>query len=155
MFTRISDTRPRCLETLVLDDDSHWRQLVALNLETRLGTMPFLAADGKEALEIMSERPIDVVICDLQMPGMDGLQFLEKARKECSRTQVILVSGDFKSFPTPTRELIDKGALATIPKTEICSTLIDVLQVLQEMPEQRAQMRDWCTRTYKEWFSVN
>ena len=155
MFTRISDTRPRYLETLVLDDDSHWRQLVALNLETRLGTLPFLAADGKEALEIMSERPIDVVICDLQMPGMDGLQFLEKARKECSRTQVILVSGDFKAFPTPTRELIDKGALATIPKTEICSTLIDVLQILQDMPEQRSQVPHWRTRTYKEWSSVN
>jgi two-component system response regulator YesN len=128
-------TRP--LETLVLDDDYRWRYLVASSVESHLGTDPVLASGGSEALAIMAERPIDVVICDLLMPGMDGLEFLQESRKLFPRTNVIVMSADFDAFPVAQERLITHGALAAIPKTEIYSTLISMLRILQGLPDMR------------------
>ena len=125
------------LEVLVLDDDYRWRYLVASHVESQLGTEPILAARGLEALDIMSMRPVDVVICDLLMPGMDGLQFLEEAHKRFPRTKIIVLSADFGAFPITPDRLSSQGALAVIPKTEISSTLMPMLRLLQEVPEAR------------------
>jgi CheY-like chemotaxis protein len=130
-------TRP--LEVLVLDDDYRWRYLVASHVESQLGTEPILASRGLEALDLMSVRPIDVVICDLLMPGMDGLQFLEQAHQRFPRTKIIVLSADFGAFPITPERLTSQGALAVIPKTEISSTLIPMLRLLQEVPEARMQ----------------
>ena len=126
-------TRP--LETLVLDDDYRWRYLVASNVESYLGMAPVLSSRGPEALAIMAERPIDVVIADLLMPGMDGLEFLRESRKLFPRTNVILLSADFNTFPIAPDSLITHGALAAIPKAEISSRLIPLLRFLQDLPD--------------------
>jgi DNA-binding NtrC family response regulator len=155
MSIQFPENHPRTLETLVLDDDFRWRQLVAFSLESHLGSFPFLAANGKDALEILSERRIDVVISDLSMPGMDGLEFLQKVREASARTQVILMSGDFGSFPVPPNGLIEQGALAAIPKTEVSSTLIDLLRFLQDMPEMSAENPSWGFRTANGWSRIS
>jgi CheY-like chemotaxis protein len=133
----------RPLEILVVDDDYRWRYLVASNLESYLGTEPVFAARGAEALEIMTQRPIDVVICDLLMPEMDGLQLLKKAQYLFRRTKVILLSADFDAFPISPERLIQQGALAAIPKTEISSTLIPMLELLQDAPDMVVPNPTW------------
>lgn len=138
MTTQSSLQNIRPLEILAVDDDYTWRYLIASNLESDLGTIPVLASTGTEALEIMAERPIDVVICDLLMPGMDGLQFLNRAQNLFRRTKVILLSAEFDAFPIPAESLIAQGALAAIRKTEISSTLIPILQLLQASPDMVA-----------------
>jgi len=130
----------RPLETLVLDDDRNWRNIVSFNVEMHLGTSPLLAATGEEALRLMEECPVDVVIVDLFMPKMNGFDFMKRVRKQFPRTKVILVAGDFRSFALTPQTLVDHGALAAIPKTEISSTLVDVLCHLQDMPDLAAQM---------------
>jgi CheY-like chemotaxis protein len=127
----------RPLETLVLDDDYRWRYLVASTVENHLGTETQLAARGPEALDILSRRPIDVVICDLLMPGMDALQFLEQARNEFPRTKVIVLSAEFDAFPIARETLLKQGAFAAIPKTEIATTLIPLLRFLQDLPDMQ------------------
>jgi CheY-like chemotaxis protein len=145
----------RPLETLVLDDDYRWRYLLASNVESHLGTQPVLASRGAEALDIMTERPIDVVIADLLMPGMDGLQFLQRAHDLFPRTKIIVLSADFDTFPIAPGTLIEHGALAAIPKTEISSALIPMLQVLQKLPDMVARPTTWGTRTPIGWSGVN
>jgi CheY-like chemotaxis protein len=115
------------LEILVLDDDLKWRQLIAFNVELHLGISPVLASNGKEALKVMTERHFDVVLSDLFMPEMDGFEFLQRARALFPRTKVILLSGDFLAFPVSPERLIQHGALATVPKAEISTTLQDLL----------------------------
>lgn len=144
----------RPLETLVVDDDYRWRYLVASNLQS-LGMEPILAARGVEALEIMAERPFDLVIADLLMPGMDGSQFLTKARRLFPRTQVILLSADFDAFPVSPEKLVQQGALAAIPKTEICSTLVRMLRLLQEVTNTRMPGTDSTTGLLTAGFSLN
>ena len=133
----------RPLQVLVVDDDYRWRYLLVSNLESYLGTEPLLATGGAEALGILTQRPIDVVICDLLMPEMDGLEFLKKARSLFRRTKIILLSADFDAFPISPKRLIEQGALAAIPKTEISSTLIPMLQLLQEAPDMLAPLPRW------------
>jgi len=123
---------PRPLETLVLDDDNGWRQLVSFNVELNLGIQPVLASNAEQAFDIMAARPIDVVISDLFMPEMNGFQFLRLARELFPKTKVILLSGDFDTFPLSPEQLKELGALAAIPKAEISSTLQDLLRTLQE-----------------------
>ena len=143
MKSGFSPALTRTLEALVLDADYQWRCLIASHVESQLGTEPIMASTGAETLDIMSMRPIDVVICDLRMPGMDGLQFLEKAHEQFPRTKIIVVSTDFGAFPITTERLITQGALAVIPKAEIFSTLMDVLRLLQEVPEARVLHPYW------------
>ena len=135
----------RSLRTLVLDDDRRWRELVAFNVEMQLGIPPVLASNGKDALEILDESPIDLVISDLIMPEMDGLQFMKKARLRYPRTKVILLSADFDAFPVPPQRLIELGAIAAISKADIAPTLGNLLRILQE-----ATMTEWLGMTERQ-----
>jgi len=135
----------RTLRTLVLDDDRRWRELVAFNVEMQLGIPPVLASNGKDALEILDESPIDLVVSDLIMPEMDGLQFMKRARLRYPRTKIILLSADFDAFPVPPRRLIELGAIAAISKADIAPTLGNLLRILQE-----ATMTEWLGMTERQ-----
>ena len=128
MTAQFPEISHRSLKILILDDDFGWRNRVAFGLETSLGIQPLVAASGKEALDILTERPIDVVVSDLFMPEMDGYQVLKRVRVLHPQTKVILMSGDFGAFPIAPFLMIEQGALAAVPKSEIVSTLPDLLR---------------------------
>ena len=48
---------------------------------------------GREALDLLGRKPFDVVILDVMMPGMDGIETLREIKLAWPRTQVILLSG--------------------------------------------------------------
>jgi len=50
------------------------------------------AQDGDAALQVLSERPVDVVVSDVRMPGRDGLQLLEEIKFNYPQTQVIIMT---------------------------------------------------------------
>jgi CheY-like chemotaxis protein len=62
---------------LVVDDEKHIRELYRSELEDE-GYLVILAATGLEALKIVEENPPDLIVLDIQMPGMDGIELLEK-----------------------------------------------------------------------------
>lgn len=65
---------------LVVDDSSSVRHNVAMTLK-RAGFAMAEAADGQEGLALVdSNRNIDMVICDINMPNMDGLEMVEKIK---------------------------------------------------------------------------
>jgi CheY-like chemotaxis protein len=61
---------------LVVDDEKHIRELYRSELEDE-GYSVILAATGSEALKIVEENPPDLIVLDIQMPGMDGIELLE------------------------------------------------------------------------------
>lgn len=75
---------------LVVDDIPEVRQRIAAELGS-LDARVFEASDGVEALEALERRSVSVVISDLRMPRMDGLELLRRLRR--SATPVILHSG--------------------------------------------------------------
>lgn len=66
---------------LVVDDDQSLRRVMEMQLE-EIGCDVITAASGAEALEILASRPVSIVLTDLKMPGMSGLELLRRVRKE-------------------------------------------------------------------------
>lgn len=58
---------------VVVDDDADFRALVVMHLEAR-GIPAVGAAGGREALRLVRERPVTIIVSDVRMPGMDGHQ---------------------------------------------------------------------------------
>ena len=71
----IGDPRP----VLVVDDSELNRDMLSRRLERR-GFHVVLAAGGAEALEIVERTPLEAVLLDVMMPGMDGWQVLSRVR---------------------------------------------------------------------------
>lgn len=76
---------------LVVDDEPLIRKLMQETL-TRLGYTVFLANQGSAALEIAAKETIDLVITDLQMPGMDGVTLLKKLKKLDPGLMVVIIT---------------------------------------------------------------
>jgi DNA-binding NtrC family response regulator len=77
---------------LVVDDDGSIRELLRRWLQ-HWGYDVRIARDAATALEAMLERPADIVLADIHMPGADGLWLTQMIREKWPRTAVILATG--------------------------------------------------------------
>lgn len=75
-------------KVLIVDDESNTREGIARALRTS-GYEVFLAGSGDEAMGILRENPIDLMLTDLRMKGMGGLQLIEEAKKMYADLKVI------------------------------------------------------------------
>ena len=85
------------INILLVDDEEHIRLLFKEELEEEGYTIE-LASNGFDALEKMKNRRFDLVVLDIKMPGMDGIQTLNEIKKIDKDQHVILCSayGEFK-----------------------------------------------------------
>ncbi|MDH3801551.1 MAG: response regulator [Deltaproteobacteria bacterium] len=77
---------------LLVDDEEEFVSALSERLMLR-GIEVEIALDGEEALARMKEKPPDVVILDVMMPGLSGLEVLKRIRGSHPQTQVILLTG--------------------------------------------------------------
>lgn len=85
----------RKLNLLVLDDDPATMRLVTKILETALGDRLAIASltDPEEARAWLDRHCCDILISDIEMPGMDGLDVLRFAKRRNAWTQVVFLTG--------------------------------------------------------------
>ncbi len=76
---------------LAVDDEPSMRRLLEISLK-QAGYQPVLAGDGREALGLLRQGGIDLVVSDMHMPGMGGLKLLEAMREDGLETPVIIVT---------------------------------------------------------------
>jgi len=77
---------------LIIDDDATSREVVRESLEGK-GFEFLEATTGEEALELFSTHDIDVVTCDIMLPGTDGIEVLRQIKEIKQDTQVIMLTG--------------------------------------------------------------
>ena len=118
---------------LIVDDEDVFRSVLVRRLQSR-GIQAFDVSRGEEALEFLQKRNIDVVLLDIKMPGMSGVDVLRQMRERGCNAEVIVLSGhafldaaveimdfgvnDYLLKPCDIDELLDKITFAHERKTE-------------------------------------
>lgn len=110
---------------LIIDDEKAIRKTLGEILSYE-GYKIDEAADGEEGLKRFSQTTYDVVLCDIKMPKMDGIEFLEKAREINADVPVIVISGH-GNIETAV-EAVKKGAFDYISKPPDLNRLLITLR---------------------------
>lgn len=79
-------------KVLLVDDEEEFVSTLAERLQMR-GIQASTASDGKVALRLIEADPPEVVLLDVMMPGMGGMEVLKRIRESYPKTQVILLTG--------------------------------------------------------------
>jgi CheY-like chemotaxis protein len=117
-----------------VDDDREARRVLNLYLKD-VAERTYSAEDGESALETYHEQPLDLVLLDVEMPGMDGVEVTERIRRHEKEQQlepvpIILQSalavGDTaeKSIEAGASEFLTKP----VDRTNLYRTMLDVLK---------------------------
>jgi DNA-binding NtrC family response regulator len=121
------------IRVLLVDDEKDFIDVLAERLEARDFTA-FKAYSGDEALGLVREKDVDVVLLDVQMPVKDGVTVLQELKAFNPLLEVIMLTGhstvesavegmkigayDYLLKPTETKDLVEKIALAFKRKSE-------------------------------------
>ncbi len=90
--------RGRQYSALVVEDDAHTRELVVFNLEDA-GYLVHSAGNGVEALALLAEHEVDIIICDIMMPEMDGFALREAVQSQARLRETGFIFLSAKALP--------------------------------------------------------
>ena len=113
------------LKIMVIDDESIVGKRLKPALETT-GDIVETFEDGEKALARFDEDPFDIVITDIRMEKIDGIEILKRILAASGRTKVIIITG-YATVETA-REALSKGAFDFIAKPFKSSDLRAVIQ---------------------------
>ena len=80
------------IRLLLVDDEEDFRRTIAKRLKRR-GIAAEQAESGEECLSILKQKPMDVVVLDVKMPGMNGIETLHHIKEKYPKTEVIMLTG--------------------------------------------------------------
>lgn len=80
------------LKILLVDDEERLLSTTKKLFE-KIGIQALTAASGKEALEVLTNNEVHVIFLDLKMPGMDGMETLQRIKKDYPLSEVIILTG--------------------------------------------------------------
>ena len=106
------------LDVLIVDDSAAIRKIlqrVLRQTDIPLGEV-YEARDGVEALEKMRQQAIGLVLSDINMPNMDGLEFLSKVRAEQSWQRIPIVMVSTEGTQAQVLEAMERGATGYVRK---------------------------------------
>jgi two-component system, chemotaxis family, chemotaxis protein CheY len=109
---------PPVLRVLVVDDSTVMRRMVVKSLE--MGGLPvaqvFEADGGLRALEILNEHWVDLVLCDINMPNMNGVELVERMAKDALTAKIPVVMVTTERSEVRIEQLKQLGVTAYLNK---------------------------------------
>ena len=125
----MTTTRTAARHVLVVDDDGALRYAISAML-AQAGYRTEQASDGPEALRKLQQQPVDLLLLDIGLPGMNGLDVLAQTRSQATPPRVVMMTADdtpetlLKSFRGQAHRFIRKP----FPPKRIVEVVNDVLE---------------------------
>ena len=140
----LRERRPR-LSVLLADDSATNRLLVVRILEKR-GHRVTAVESGEAAVERFSANHFDVVLLDLEMPGLDGLETAAQIRGSGRPTPIVALTG--RATEADRQSVMDAGLDAYLTKPFVVSELYETIEVLAADAEPRQAMEEMRPREF-------
>ncbi|OAB45788.1 response regulator [Paenibacillus antarcticus] len=128
------------IELLLVDDESYVTESIAQTIKwNEMGvSQVYQASSAAEALELLEEQSIDIVITDIRMPEMDGLQLIETISSRWADTRCILLTGhsDFQYAKKAIQLQAFDYLLKPVDDDELIASVSNAIESLQDEWEQ-------------------
>lgn len=129
------------MNILIIDDEKVIREGVKRTIQSSFHHMSILTAgSGEEALEVLNNQTMDIVILDIKMPGMSGLELLGQCRKANLRTKWIVLSAysDFYFAQEALRHGAKDYILKPIGKPKLLKLIAELQAEIRQEQEQES-----------------
>ncbi len=140
------------IHVLIVDDETEFLDSM-LSVLQRRNMQVYTAASAEEAFELLEDKYIQVIVLDIRMPGIDGLEALNILKKKYEEQQIILLTG----HPTieTAMEGMKKGAFEFLMKPPDINELVDLIRKANEdrqekLKEKQKQMIDNILKRYPD-----
>lgn len=128
---------------ILLAEDNLVNQKVALRMLERLGYAPNLASNGNQALDALARQPYDVVLMDVQMPELDGIEATRRIRQDSRLEQPYIIAMTAHAMEGDREHCLRNGMNDYISKPVRLESLSFVLQrVYEERQNPAALFKD-------------
>lgn len=133
------------METVLVVDDERLFLTLASDALINQGYRVLIAESGAAALRLLEEEPVQVVVLDLVMPGLDGLDVLPMIKKLRPEAQVIVVSGKVEVSSREALISLKEGAFRFLKKpvnlNEFCQVVAEAVERSQRDVAKRRHLR--------------
>lgn len=138
-------------KVLLIDDEEAIRRVVSIALADE-GYQVLTAADGESGLRLCQEESPQIVITDIRMPGMDGIEVLKRIKGQAPDREVIVVTG-FGDMGLATRALqLDASDFITKPIND--ESLFVALERAKERYTTRKELHDYTALIEERWMDT-
>jgi CheY-like chemotaxis protein len=120
---------------LVVDDESYLRELIRETLRTRQYDAT-TASNGAEALDLLSRGKYDIVVTDVVMPGMEGLELVKQIRRLYPQIRILVLTGYPRSADIG--DFLAEGVDDFLPKPFRANDLVAVIRKVEKKLEGTA-----------------
>lgn len=125
---------------LIVDDEEHFRMLVKDFLISENFIVVDEASSGDEALDILMLKDYDIILLDIRMEGLDGIETLKQIRRISPHTYVIMITG-YADIPSAV-ECIKYGAREFLEKPIRMEVLIEKINKVLKAHEEEKRLRE-------------
>jgi CheY-like chemotaxis protein len=94
---------------ILIAEDNEVNQFVLLSMLNRYGIQARIAANGHEVLEALEEEPFDMILMDIQMPKMDGLETTREIIAQYGSHRPVIISVSANALPEDQQKYLDEG----------------------------------------------
>ena len=88
----MQDREVKILKSILIVDDQPGIRMLLKEVFAMEGFRTLTAGSGKEAMAVFDRERPDLVLLDMKIPGMDGIEILKRMKQECERVQVVMMT---------------------------------------------------------------